>query len=896
VPIRDAVPRHSREVFVTTYSYDDADRLVSKVTPRGNVSGATPADYTWMYGYDNAGNRTSLTDPLGEQTTFSYDDAGRLIASVDARGNVSGANPNDYKTSYGYDEAGNRIYVTDPLAHTSTFVYDRAGRLQSKSDPLSHAVSYGYDAVGRLSSVTAPDSSITSYGYDDVGNLTTRTDANLHTTSYGYDAAHRLTSVTNPLGKVWTFAYDADDQLTSRVDAVANAAANPSLGTTTYTLDRAGRRTGIDYSDATPDVSFGYDNANRLNSMTDGAGTKSYGYDDANRVTSIGRGTSSFVYAYDAAGNLTQTTHPDTTVVAYSYDRAERPLSTSQGANTTSYGYDAANELSVKTLPNGIVESRSYDRAGQLSGISAMNGSTVVTDFQVTRNAAGDPTQVSKLGGALETYGYDNFGRLTSVCFQASCPSGSDPKISWTYDSIGRRQTETRPSGTVTYSYNAADQLTSTSDGSTTTSYSYDADGRETGKGSSSFAYDLADNLVSATVGGTTTSYGYDGNGNRLTSSTGGSTVNYLWDENSLNGLPQLARESNGSGSLIRRYLTDAEGISTMQTAAGSFYYLHDQQTSIAKLVDGSGNIEWSYSYEPFGTAKSAAKVDPSAPDNPVQFDGQYLDTASGLYDLRARQYDPSDGRFLSIDPLEPAITDPYVSAYAYVGNRPTLLDDPSGLKACSSFDPTCDAKPDVDTDNLSYQIDDEVTVGTAQSLTDTIQNSDECIARVANGEMRATTRQCLKDAAQGIDPPEETSSYGPLGCFGPSCEELGEDAKEPTKKEQLEAAEAVSAEVARLKELAVTGRKGLYTLRGGTKALMEELKTLLNNVRRHDPLKIEKSPTVPGGRSFVYTLNDGTKVTVRFTTKEGTPALEIKNARSPDRELRTGIKFHFRP
>jgi RHS repeat-associated protein len=656
-------------------AYDDLNRLVSTTDGRSK---------TTTYGYDAAGNRTSVTDPLGNQATFNYDDAGLMIASVDARGNASGANPNDFKKTYGYDEAGNRTTVTDPLSHATTFAFDRDGRLLSKTDPLSHSIAYGYDPVGRLQSVTAPDSSITSYGYDDLGNLTSRTDANLHTTAYGYDAAQRLTSITNPLGKVWNFSYDADDELTSRVDAIANAASNATLGTTTYSFDRVGRQTGVDYSDSTPDLTYGYDNANRLTSLSDGAGTKSYGYDNADRLTSISRGSASFSYSYDNANNLTQTTHPDSTSITYGYDNAERLSSMTQASNTTSYGYDEAGEITSKTLPNGIVESRSYDHAGQLSEISAVNGSTTMTDFQVTRDVAGNPTQVAKLGGAVETYGYDNFGRLADVCFQSSCPNGSDPKIAWTYDSIGRRQTETQPSGTHTYSYNAGDQVTSTTDGSTTTNYTYDADGRETAKGSSSFGYDMASNVTAATVGSTTTSYSYDGQGNRLSASDGTNTTNFLWDENTLNGLPQLARESDGSGNLIRRHLSDAEGASTLQTGAGSFYYLRDQAGSVAKLTDASANTEWSYAYEPFGATKTATKVDPSAPDNPLQFDGQYLDAGSGLYDLRARQYDPNDGRFLSTDPLAPGLTDPYISAYVYSNDQPTMLADPSGMSASS--------------------------------------------------------------------------------------------------------------------------------------------------------------------------------------------------------------------
>jgi RHS repeat-associated protein len=79
-------------------------------------------------------------------------------------------------------------------------------------------------------------------------------------------------------------------------------------------------------------------------------------------------------------------------------------------------------------------------------------------------------------------------------------------------------------------------------------------------------------------------------------------------------------------------------------------------------------------------TGGESARV--KAPTNPIQFTGQYLDSATGLYHLRARQYDPSTGRFLTLDPLAPTLTDPYVAAYVYVNSRPTVFVDPSDMGA----------------------------------------------------------------------------------------------------------------------------------------------------------------------------------------------------------------------
>jgi RHS repeat-associated protein len=64
-----------------------------------------------------------------------------------------------------------------------------------------------------------------------------------------------------------------------------------------------------------------------------------------------------------------------------------------------------------------------------------------------------------------------------------------------------------------------------------------------------------------------------------------------------------------------------------------------------------------------------------------MRFASEQLD-ASGLYHLRARQYDPNTGRFTARDPLTPAINDPYVSAYVYGNDRPTAMVDPTGERA----------------------------------------------------------------------------------------------------------------------------------------------------------------------------------------------------------------------
>lgn len=152
-------------------------------------------------------------------------------------------------------------------------------------------------------------------------------------------------------------------------------------------------------------------------------------------------------------------------------------------------------------------------------------------------------------------------------------------------------------------------------------------------------------------------------------------TTTQLWDPNF--GLPQLAVERDGAGATLR---TTTYGLGPLSlTEGGQTSYLHaDRLGSILATSSTSGQATWSYRYDPFGTARIASPLDPAAPGSPYRFTGQVLDP-SGLYHLRARQYDPTTGRFLSTDPVAAAIGDAYVASYVYARNNPVRWTDPSG-------------------------------------------------------------------------------------------------------------------------------------------------------------------------------------------------------------------------
>ena len=65
--------------------------------------------------------------------------------------------------------------------------------------------------------------------------------------------------------------------------------------------------------------------------------------------------------------------------------------------------------------------------------------------------------------------------------------------------------------------------------------------------------------------------------------------------------------------------------------------------------------------------------------ENRYRYNGKELNEELGLYDYGARNYDPTIGRWLQIDPLAEKYTD--LTPYSYVGNMPIVAYDPDGMR-----------------------------------------------------------------------------------------------------------------------------------------------------------------------------------------------------------------------
>ena len=606
----------------TGLTYDPLGNLLT-VTALSGTANAVTTQFT--YGPFRA--LATITDPLSNTTTIQNNPLGQATSSTDSLGN---------QTSYTYDAEGRIATVTDPLGRTVSYTYDH-GDLATITDPLLNVSTVFADAVGRVVRTTNALGQVTARAYDPIDGVKQVTDANGATTVYAFNPVGKLTSVTDARSGVTAFAYDTRNRLTTRtdpllaVDSVTSYDPNGNLLTgqdrkgqvTTKTYDALNRLSTATYADGTS-VSYTWDLGNRLTQIQDGvAGTITWGYDGLDRLTSEATALGTVQYTYDAASRLATKTIPGQATVTYTFDNASRLQSIAQGGATTSFTYDIASRLTATNLPNNIVEAYGLDLDGNVTSVT-----------------------VTRLGTTLGTltYSYDAANRISSrggTLFQSVLPAAV---TSASYDVADRLTQWVTPTGTTTPVWDANGNLTN--DG--LRSYSWDARDRLTAiPGVASFAYDAVGRRATATLAGTAQGYLYDG-ANAVQETTGG-TVS--------------ANVMGGGGADSRFTRTVAGG--------GTSTYLTDILGSTVALADGTGTIQTSYGYDPYGNTAATG----AANTNAYQFTGREND-GTGLYYYRARFYNPTWGRFISEDPIG---LRGGINRYAYSGGDPVNFRDPSG-------------------------------------------------------------------------------------------------------------------------------------------------------------------------------------------------------------------------
>ena len=159
---------------------------------------------------------------------------------------------------------------------------------------------------------------------------------------------------------------------------------------------------------------------------------------------------------------------------------------------------------------------------------------------------------------------------------------------------------------------------------------------------------------------------------------------NYLVAPSMGGGLDVQNLITDGSGNLLSNYIyAGAAPIMRLDAAGNPVYYLTDGMGSVIELADSSGETIAEYDYDGFGNLRGTVGHDAIADTlgGDFRFQGHWLESESGLYYMRARDYDSHSGRFISRDPVDIIETEPEsFNPYQFVYNNPYIYSDPTGM------------------------------------------------------------------------------------------------------------------------------------------------------------------------------------------------------------------------
>jgi len=642
-------PLGAQETYIFTYLQG-----VPKVTEIDRAASSPVASATRLFTYDANGYLASSTDWNGNQTAYTNNASGDPTAIVFASG--SGVT---HTTTIAYSSSLPHLpyTITEPGV-TTTLNYDSAGRLLTKvlTDNNTQSVpyftsgqtrtwTYTWNTTGQLLTARLPRTDVTAkttFGYTG-GTLTSITDALSHaTTVLTYKSGGLPLTVTDPNSVLTTLAYNTRNWLTSSVLTLSSG----GTLTTTLAYDSAGNLTKYTLPDSSY-LSYGYDNAHRLTSITNRLSeSQVLSYDSAGNVTQqlwkdasavtkrqhtatydvlgrtltdVGGMSQSTAFTYDNNGNVLTITDPLSQITTQTFDALDRLSTvTNPAINFSSASYDAHDRVLAITDPRGKVTSYVYDGIGEVIQETSPDRGTTVLHY----SSDGYVSSMTDANAYVTNMTYDALDRIMTRAY----PADATLNVAFFYDSaghgkgIGRLTGVTDQSGSLSRNYEERGLLTFSSRTISPSSYA------------TTFAYESAGRLSSITYAsaGWIVAYARDNAGQVSTVTAKQPSVSAVNLATSITHMPFGPVKS----------LTWGNGVTDART-----FDLDYRMTSVKDV--GTGNIQYtSTSYNANDNVTSILDNVTAANNQTLTYDSSnWLKFASGAYGSSSLTYDSSGNR-----------------------------------------------------------------------------------------------------------------------------------------------------------------------------------------------------------------------------------------------------------
>ncbi|MGW7176580.1 TreTu family toxin [Streptomyces xanthophaeus] len=646
--------------------FDGAGRPTDIISKRFGVeTKRTVKQYT--------GDSITLIPPAGGTATTSVVDA--LGRTVELKQYTDAARTTSQSTLYAYDKQGHLGQVTDPSGTKWAYTYDTRGLPVETSDP---------------------DKGVTKTAYDQGGRRTDSTDARGFTLHTDYDELGRPTALKQGTTTLTTQTYDtvAKGQPAKATRFVDGKAYESEVLTYNHLYQPLDTQVTIPSTPDTGALAGVYKWTDSYNITGQLLTTKqpAIGGLPAETVGSTYKPVSGLLNNMAAGSSRL--------VSAMTYDHYGRSIRQELGApsqrlyRTTDYddhtGAITRSTTSRDVAPQQIeATSYGYNPAGNVTSLATAYGqdATRTTDTQCVNLDA-----LTRI-----TQAWTNKGETCAPAPDESVIGGEDPYwTSYTYDAVGNRKTETKhktasgPTADTVRTYSPPTpgkhdltKVTQTGTAPHEETFAYDATGNtKTRKLSASdetqyLSWDAEGHLKSADQGTSSNSFLYDTAGQRLLRKDSQSTTLYLPAGNELTldktgkvtGTRYYGGVAMRTGGKLTFTLADHHGTGTMQVTADTTQTVTRRKTGI------------------FGDERG---TQPTAWTGDKGFVGGTKDTETGLTHLGAREYDPSTGRFISVDPIMDLTNSQQLHGYVYSSNNPVSLSDPTGLIETDCWNGNC--------------------------------------------------------------------------------------------------------------------------------------------------------------------------------------------------------------
>ncbi|MGE6896717.1 DNRLRE domain-containing protein [Priestia flexa] len=497
----------------------DGNYLTKIINEQGN---------TQKFIYDAYGNKLFETNARDEQINYTYNLENELMKIT---------NPLGVTINYSYDNNNNnveKVITSDGVSKVEQYEYDEDNKLQKYTNRLALSTIYSYDDSGNNTKVLFPNGTNIENRYNFSNRLVSQKWNGIDAFSYEYDANGNETKITDSINNLIRIkTYDSSNQITKMTDRG---------GTINWAYENGSNRISrlaISQNGLKQENIYNYNELNQNIKVVDSKGHSYYfNYDEKGNLRSYSAGNESgSSFAYDVTGKLISLdigTVNNKTILSetYKYDKNDNITEiTSYKTDgtidkTTSYEYDALDQLIKETLPTGTTKEYIYDGFGNRISLKVTEPGKPIKQ---TNSEFNKGNQLIKFGN--DAIKYDENGNRTE-------------------DNL------------YSYTWNAADQLTSVTKKGETKPYAI-------------YKYDELDRRIEKNVNNVVTKFYYDNE-----------SVSPLY-------------ETDENGNILRSYVYSSDGKRlSMQFNGNTYYYHYNSHGDVIALTDNNGDIMVEYTYD----------------------------------------------------------------------------------------------------------------------------------------------------------------------------------------------------------------------------------------------------------------------------------------------------------